>query len=524
MRRSPRSDSGPEDNLFLSLTPERARVLLIVAARASSFTVVVIVALVVATLFAANSTMTGASGAIAAGWLAVHQVPLVIGKTTLSLLPLAPTGLVLWLTARDCARAVESDSTRADLGWIVGAALSGPLLVTAVCLAVADDASTVVALQPPQTLAAFGWVGGLHLLAALAGITSRRIPLRDRLIAEFPLWVAPAARAARRAVQRLLLGGLILTLISFVMHWSRIGDTYRAAGNLGGVFGLTLLSLAYLPNIAIGATSVLVGADVHIGAGGLSVFSVAGAPVPALPVLAAVPTGPAAGWWPVLLLAPATVGALAGMECARGTDDQIRRPWATLTAAGLTTLAVALLGVLGGGEVGSFGDIRPDGITFAGLSLAWMAVPGYAGLLCARWFLPAPVADDAGSDDWEYADDEYRGDEYDDYESDGYARDDYGRDGDDPDDYAGDDHDRDEFDPDGYGHHGDERDDYQRGEYGDDRYDDYRYSRAEPVVDGELLEEQPALGFRGSRGEFADIVDAEVVEADLPENGEADGR
>jgi len=507
---------GPEDNLFLSLSPERARVLLIVAARATSFTVVIIVALVIATLLAANSTMTGASGAIAAGWLAVHQVPLVVGKTTLSLLPLAPTGLVLWLTARDCARAVESDSSGADLGWILGAALSGPLLVTAVCLAVADDASSVVALQPPQALAAFAWVGGLHLLAAVAGIASHPSPLWERLLAEFPLWVAPAARAARRAVWRLLLVGLLLTVISFLMHWSRIGDTYRAAGNFWGALGLTLLSLAYLPNTVIGAVGVLVGADVHIGVGGLSVFSVAGAPVPALPVLAAVPSGPAAVWWPVLLLVPAAVGVLAGMECARESDDQARRPWATLSAAVLTALAMLVAGGIAGGVVGSFGEIGLGVLMFGGLSLLWLAIPGYVGLLCARWFLPVsaggrrggryadPEYDDHDEYRRDYADDEYAEDEFDDYADDEYA---------DDDDYAAEDYAAEDYADDDYA---DDRD-----EYGYDEYDPHHASESAAAIDGELVEEQAALG---ARGETHDILDAEVVEADLPDGGEVHGR
>ncbi|MGF6884134.1 hypothetical protein ABIA39_003625 [Nocardia sp. GAS34] len=516
----PDHDPGPEDNLFLSPSPERARVLLIVAARATSFTVVIIVALVILTLLAANSTMTGASGAIAAGWLAVHQVPLVVGKTTLSLLPLAPTGLVLWLTARDCARAVESDSSGTDLGWILGAALSGPLLVTAVCLAVADDASSVVALQPPQALAAFAWVVGLHLLAAVAGIASRPNPLRDRLLAELPPWAAPAARAARRTVRRLLLGGLLVTVVSFLVHWSRIGDTYRAAGNIGGVFGLTLLSLAYLPNTVIGAAAVLVGADVHIGAGGLSVFSIASAPVPALPVLAAVPAGPAAVWWPVLLLAPAAVGVLAGMECARESGDQARRPWATLSAAGLTALAMLVAGGIAGGTVGSFGDIGPGMFTFAGLTLLWLAIPGYVGLLCTRWFLPAPVGGrrvgeysdnvDEYDDDYDrdYAEDEYAEDEYDDeydYADDEYADTDEGYD----DDYA---------DPDRP---------YADDDYGYDDYDPHNASDP-ATIDGELVEEQPALGTRhrvgGRANETDDILDAEVVETDPQGRGEAEGR
>jgi hypothetical protein len=492
-RGSGRSGHGPEDNLFLSLTPDRARVLLIVAARASSYTIVVIVALVLLTLFAAGSAMTGASGAVAAGWLAVHQVPLVIGRTTLGLLPLVPTALVLWLTSRDCARAVESDSSRADLGWILGAALAGPLLVTAVCLAVAGDASAVVALQSPSALAAFAWVGGLHLIAALAGIGARPNPLRDRVLAWIPLWVESAVRIALRAVWRLLLIAAVLTVLSFLLHWFRIGETYGAADNFGGALGLTVLSLAYLPNTVIGATGLLVGAQVHIGVGGLSAFAVAGAPVPALPVLAAVPTGPASSWWPVVLVAPAVVGVLAGRDCARGSRDQPLRPWATLTAAAAGAVILGVLGGLAGGEVGSFGRIGPGVFVFGGLSFAWLAVAGYVGLIGSRWFLGIPAAD--FTPEREYTQDYPDEDEY---AQDGYSDDAY--------------------DEAYYEQDPDESGDYDRGYQ--DRFYDYDDLDAVEEIDGELVEEQPALE---PAADPDDILDAEVVETDLPEGRRWDG-
>ncbi|WP_067672220.1 cell division protein PerM [Nocardia miyunensis] len=508
---------GPEDNLFLSLSPDRARVLLIVAARATSYTIVVIVALVLLTLFAAGSAMTGASGAIAAGWLAVHQVPLVIGRTTLSLLPLVPTGLVLWLTARDCARAVEPESSRADLGWILGAALAGPLLVTAVCLAVAEDASAVVALQPPQALAAFAWVGGLHLVAALAGIAGRPNPLRDRVISRVPLWVESAVRIAARAVWRLLVCAAVLTVLSLLLHWSRIGETYRASGNVGGALGLSLLSLAYLPNTVIAATGLLVGAQVQIGVGGLSVFSVSGAPVPALPILAAVPTGPAAGWWPVVLAVPAAVGVLTGRDCARGTHDQPRRPWATLTAAGVGAVILGVLGGVAGGEVGSFGEIGTGIFLFGGLGFAWLAVAGYLGLIGSRWFLAVPVGELV--DQHEYAADV------------GYAdADRYGEDGSSDDGY----YEREGYESGDYERHRDDPDHLDRG-YDDQGYDDRGYAyddldyeqyarlgnpHAAEEIDGELVEEQAALE---PAADPDDILDAEVVETDLPEGRRWDG-
>ncbi|MFF0489841.1 DUF6350 family protein [Nocardia sp. NPDC004068] len=465
-----REPRPPEDNLFLSLTPERAKVLLIVAARTSSFTVVAIVALVLVTLFAAGSGLTGASGAIAASWLAVHQVPVVIGSTTLGVLPLLPTGLVVWFAARDCARAVEPNSSRIDLGWIVGAALSGPFLITAVCLAVAEDAASVVALRPPNTLAAFGWVIGLHLFAAVAGILSRRPELVTPYL---PDWALPGARAALRAVQRLLFAGTVLTLISFLAHWSRIGETYSAAGNFAGVAGLTALSLAYLPNVVIDATSVLLGADVHLGVGSLSLFSVAGAPIPALPILVSVPAGPAAAWWPVLLVIPAAVGALAGSDCARDSGDGIRTPWSTLTAAGLSALAVALLGVVAGGAAGSFGDLGPGVWLSAGLTLVWLVLAGYLGLLAARWFPARPRARRAAPEP--VYDDEYDEDAYDDYPEDGYT---------------------------------------------------YEPDRDGSIVDGEVIEEPPALvsPAAAKAAENTEILDAEVVEPDLPDGRRTDGR
>ncbi len=67
------------------------RALLAVAFRPAGVTVVLLSALIVVTLVAANSDLTGTFGAIAASWLAIHQVPLTIDGTSLGVLPLIPT-------------------------------------------------------------------------------------------------------------------------------------------------------------------------------------------------------------------------------------------------------------------------------------------------------------------------------------------------------------------------------------------------------------------------------------------------
>ncbi|MFI6367202.1 DUF6350 family protein [Nocardia sp. NPDC050630] len=487
-RSTPRTSADVFDEAgFLSLTPERARVLLLVAARPTTYALVAVVVLMLAALLSSGSNLAGTSGAIAAGWLAAHQVPLVIGKTPLELLPLLPTGLLVWLTARDCARAVEPDSSRADLGWLVGAALAGPLLVTAVCLAVAEDASGVVALQPPNTLAAFGWVGAVHLVGAAGGIASRN---RRRLFiaARLPDWAVAGIFGAGRTVVRLLVCAAAVVLVSFFAHWSRIGDTFHAAGNAAGVLGLILLSLAYLPNVVVATVGVLVGACAQFGDASISVFSVVGGPIPALPLMAAVPTGPAEGWWPLLLVIPAAVGVLGGLDIGRTSHDRAAAPWATLCSAALATVVFVLLGVVAGGDLGSFGHLGLDPI-FVVVSFVCLATAGYVGLVFARWFvIPIGAPMTAHEDDY---DDHYYEDDY--YDDSAHYDD----------------------------HYEDEYDEY------DDEYEDYVGPDFEAeLVDGELVEEQPAIATARAAGgnTVPDIVDAEVVEADLPESDRVDGR
>ncbi|MEV0297217.1 DUF6350 family protein [Nocardia sp. NPDC050710] len=502
-----RSPRGAADEIgFLSLTPERARMLLYVAARPATVGLVAISVLMLGTLLTADTSMEGTSGAIAAGWLAVHQVPLVIGKTTLGLLPLLPTALLLWLTGRDCARAVEPGSSRVDVGWVVGAALAGPLLVTAVCLAVAEDASGVVALQPPNSLSAFGWVGGLHLVAAGAGIASRT---RRRLftLLRAPEWAVAGLYGAGRTVSRLLCCATAVTVVAFLAHWSRIGDTYQDAGNVAGGLGLTLLSLAYLPNVVVGTVGVLVGSGVGFGDASVGVFSVVGGPIPAVPVLAAVPIGPAAGWWAVLLLIPAAVGALGGLDAGRISTDRIAAPWATLTSAGSATLLLVFLGAVAGGDLGAFGRVGLDLPIFAVATFAWLAIAGYVGLVFARWFVVPVGAAFSGYDD-DAADSRYADDDYDDCDHD------YDYDHNYDHDYDGDRYDGDRYTGNYY-----DGDRYDDDRYDDDRYDDYYdgddYADADVELEGELLDEQPSIAVRPARtAPPPDIVDAEVVETD----------
>ncbi len=552
---------------FLSLTPERARVLLLVAVRPAAQAMLVIAVLVLLTLLTSGDGMAGTSAAIAASWLAMHQVPLVIGKTTLGLLPLLPTLVLMWAAARECARAMLPDSSRADLGWLVGAALGGPLLVTAVCLAVVEDASGILPVRSPNALAAFGWVLALHLVAAAAGIVSREVPRVIDLL-RLPDWVVTGLRCSGRTALRLLACATAVTVVSLLAHWSAMGEGYASAGDAWGVLGLTVLSLVYLPNVVVGALAMLLGASVQFGEASISLFEVTGGPVPAVPVLAALPVGPAVAWWPLLMAVPAAVGVITGLDLARTGDDEIPRPWSVLVCAGGTTLVVLGAALLAGGELGGFGHVGIGLSTLAAASFLVLSVAGWIGLIAARLFLDRRAAH-AGRDNYfddhdeydrrgggardgeaDHDDDHYDDDHYDDdrYDDDRYDDDRYDDDNADEhydDDYEDDDHydDEDRYD--------DEHDDYE-ADYDDERYrddqdeahdhdharsgeeydehghdggaeDDRAVSRAArdvvadrdhpDAIDAEVLDDPPAVS-RPRREPDADIVDAEVVDPD----------
>ncbi|MFC8048093.1 DUF6350 family protein [Nocardia sp. NPDC057353] len=459
-RRGPDGSGGPEGGW--ALTPERARVLVLVAARPATFALTIAAVLVMTTLLAAGSGTEGGAGAIAASWLAIHQVPLTIGKTTLGALPLLATGLLVWGTARECAHAVRPGANRVDLAWILGAALLGPLVVTSICIAVTEDASAVVALQPPNPLAAFALVFFWHLLAAVAGIATR-LPDVDLPLPAVPEWVLAGLRAGGLIVVRMLACAAAVVLLALLARGSAVLDAYAGADGVVGVLGLTLLSIGYLPNVVVATVGVLLGPGAQLGGAEFGLFGVVGGAVPGLPVLGAVPTGPAAGWWPVLLVLPAAVGALGGLETARSSEDRLTAPWATLTAAGSATLALLLLGAVSGGQLGEVGRVGMLLPAFAVVALAWFAVFGYAGLVLGRrWNLElrrprrrravaASAPPPAG--------------EYDDYGFDagGFDRDGYDRDGFDPHGY-----DREGYDPHGYDSHGYDSDGYDADGYHED--------------------------------------------------------
>ncbi|CAN3130591.1 DUF6350 family protein [Mycobacterium sp. smrl_JER01] len=372
----------------------QARELLRVAFGPSLVALVIIAAVVLLQLVIANSDMTGALGAIASMWLGVHLVPVSIGGSALGVMPLLPTLVMIYGTARTTAAATGASwfVTR----WVVASALGGPVLIAAICLAVIHDAASVLTeLQTPDALHAFGSVFTVHMIGAVLGVGSR-VGRKVLIASPLPNWLPDAFRAAAAGVLALMgLSGAIVAG-SLVVHWSTMHDLYSITESMFGQFSLTVLSVLYLPNVMVGAAAVAVGSSAHVGLATFSAFTVFGGDIPALPVLAAVPTPPLGPVWVALLIVAAVSAVALGQQCARRPLPVGAALAKLATAAAAAAAVMALLAYAGGGPLGNFGRVGVDQSTFAPAVFLWLFGIGaltvvMSGGITARVRRPKPT-------------------------------------------------------------------------------------------------------------------------------------
>lgn len=206
--------------------------------------------------------------------------------------------------------------------------------------------------------------------------------------------IVQGLRGGAAAVAALIAVASVLLAVMIVGHYGQIIALYEGvhAGVLGGI-ALTLGQLAFLPNLVVWAASWLVGPGFAIGAGSsVGPLGTSLGPLPAVPVLGALPTGELALGF-LGLLAPVVVGFLVAVAVRpavlRGIGD--RPPLAPLLTTGaaiglsggfiLAVLAWASGGAAGPGRLASVGpDAALVGL-FAALELGAAAI---LGLLAGR--------------------------------------------------------------------------------------------------------------------------------------------
>ena len=357
-------------------------------------------------------------------WLLGHGVPLNLtfgsGPSSASVetgvFSLLPLGLFLvpfflsWRAGRRLARASYADQ------------LWQPLLSAAIVYGVAGMATAFVCSDPginaPLLAATFIPVipagAGLIVGARLeAGSWSRLIGMSAsdwiEKTSQDQRWAGSYAWTVLRsgfvaAMSALALSAFMLA-INLMARWADVVAVYQALrpGAIGGS-ALTVSQLAFMPNLAIWTLAWAGGEGFQLGVG--STVSPSGrsvAPVPPIPILAALPPGTLT-WGFAALLIPVSAGTLAGWWFVRAGENhfdewlslKVRFRWLSLPCS--TIFLGAVTGVVAAGfawilfwlsqgsaGVGRLTEVGPDPFTAALWVGAEIGVGVMLGSLLGPW-------------------------------------------------------------------------------------------------------------------------------------------
>jgi Family of unknown function (DUF6350) len=305
---------------------------------------------------------TGGEALVAvAGWLLAHGVPIKAGPVEISLAPLAVTMLAVWRLNRagvHTSRAIGARHTGSPAAALRVAGAVG------VIYGLIGLGAALIVDRPP--IGVVWWRAALHLavigaFAALLG--SIRTTGALRMIARrTPTLVRDAMRAGVVAPLLLLGAGAGVIGLSAAVHGNEAARILNATPNgPAGQAGITVVCLAFAPNLATWAAAYLLGPGFILRAGSLvSPASVTlaqlpperRAPLDQLPVMAGVPDGPVTGALWLLLALPVLAGVGAGLllvrrrlrpRRSRSGDTVMPRPhWGRMLAS------AALAGPIGG--------------------------------------------------------------------------------------------------------------------------------------------------------------------------------
>lgn len=335
--------------------------------------VAALLALVAALASNASFDTVGVLLVAGTGWLTAAHVPIEIGGHPLGVLPLLLTVFLVLLVRQGAAAAADrlGPGRPADALPIV-LCVTGSHAVFGLLVALLSGSQPVTA----EPALAFFACGAFAAIGALLGVR-HSFGLSEAVRSKMDDGVELGVRGGLLGLRALFGAGALVFLVALLASLPKAGDLLTGtAPGFGGGIGLVLLSLAYLPNVLIGATAFVLGPGFSIGDVQGSPFGFTGGDVPGLPLLAALPES-TASWWPLLLVIPVAVGALVGRH-ARRVPDLRTRLRAVSVAALVVGSGCLVLAALAGGTLGSaaFAQVgMPTGL-LAVAGFGWTVMPG----------------------------------------------------------------------------------------------------------------------------------------------------
>jgi hypothetical protein len=371
--------------------------------------------------FEGQGGLAGAARGGLAGWLLGHGVPIGTSIGRLGLAPLLLTVLIVWRLDRAGLHVTRAIGARrsgkiGDTVLVAFAIGLGYALLGSVAALGVDGRGVEVA--PGRAAINFFILGGL---AAFSGALRGTDALAS-IAARLPLTARHGVRTGLMATFFVLAAGAALTGLSVAVGGGEAADMISAyRTGVAGQAGITLVSLAYGVNAVIWAATYLLGPGFALGTGSaVRLTEVTVGPLPSLPLLAGLPSGPTGAAGTLLLALPVIAGlaagwlltlriARAGARQAEETRASERRseakrpdakplpPWSQVIGGGLLAgpaagIALGVLCKLSGGPLGDgrLAVIGPDPWQVGLLATAVVGIAAALGAAAARTFGPAP--------------------------------------------------------------------------------------------------------------------------------------
>jgi hypothetical protein len=244
-------------------------------------------------LFAAHGSESTVQVLRAAGiaWQVMHLVPLVIGTTTIGVLPwgfLVVPVLILWKATQ---WALKSSQPKTAIDFIriaisislIYSGLAG--LIGLICST--NDLYTGITSSILLTL--------FVALAVTSVCIITYAPSRTILTDAMPKLIVDGIRPAVISFGLLFIAGSLLTSVALILNWAQVRavTTLMAPGFIDGFF-MTLLGIGYLPTVNVWAMSYLLGPGIMLGGGVVTPENASPGALPAFPLLSILPSESAA--------------------------------------------------------------------------------------------------------------------------------------------------------------------------------------------------------------------------------------
>ena len=338
----------------------------------------------------------------AGAWLLGHGAHLVLADATVSLVPLGLTAFSGYVAFR-LGRWATLTSAPEDLAGtgLAAVVLAGLYGVVAVVTAV------LASLQTAEMTLGRAFVGGflVGLLGGGSGLLATPAA-GAALRARVPETVRAVAVGALSVLLLVLAAGAGLVVVALLLDLGEAANVLsRLHPDAAGAGLYTAVVAGVAPNAALLGSSYLLGPGFAVGTGTLvSPAMVVLGPVPAFPLLAALPaTGAGPAWATALVGVPVVLAAVAAALVVRRHPDPgfetgaVRGLGSGLAGGVLVSLAV----LVAGGSVGP-GRMAHLGASFGEVLVAATVALGAGGLvggLLATWWVRRRRAADPGPDD-----------------------------------------------------------------------------------------------------------------------------